>query len=832
MGISENDVLLAKSTKVVSSGSSPRSEWKSSVGSDDRRGGQPKYKQRRVLGLREYPPGCGPQIDSIPGKFEVSSVDGTDSAGLEKENSDVGGIGTMRDQSHYPPGYGPQFEVSSVNEEDSAGLEKENSDVDGIGATRIQSHHVLDVKYPPKRRVAGVRDFPPNCGRNAKPLISKGEEQEKEPMMNAEFGSGVPERRSCKVAARKNVVKISLRNYGGLKVDAEKGAALDLESSSSCSLTKGTVASVSKKVPVNGSERSNNRSDVSVREQRKPLAKNKATSTTARYNFVPTGKTDESVNQGAEWNGLGGDKCNDSLAARRRIDSSMNLVPSGPSSSIGFDIERKKVRELLREFHKICRKSEHIRRVDCFAAGELKKRNMCLNEGESIVGAFPGVEVGDEFLYRLEFHIIGFHRPPVNGIDFVKQGNITIAVSVVASGGYDDDLDDSDFLEYTGQGGRPTRTKEAEDQKLEAGNLALKNSIEAKNPVRVIRGDEKMSADVKGRVYVYDGLYTVERYWQEQGPNGKLVFKFHMVRIPGQPELAWKQVRRSKKAKVREGLCMTDISQGKEVTPICVVNTVDDEKPLPFKYITRMIYPDHPAPSNGCGCRNGCSSGGCSCIAKNGGEFPYNRSGALIEVKDLVYECGPSCKCPPSCYNRVSQKGIKLQLEVFKTSSRGWGVRSLNSIPSGSFICEYIGELLEDNEAERRKNDEYLFDIGRRRDNGEGDGDLLASFPDAHSSHHQAVEESNFTIDAAEFGNIGRFINHSCSPNLYAQNVLYDHGNPKIPHIMLFALENIPPLRELTYDYNYQLDQVHDSNGNIKRKICYCGSAECRGRLY
>ncbi|CAI0534392.1 unnamed protein product [Linum tenue] len=83
-------------------------------------------------------------------------------------------------------------------------------------------------------------------------------------------------------------------------------------------------------------------------------------------------------------------------------------------------------------------------------------------------------------------------------------------------------------------------------------------------------------------------------------------------------------------------------------------------------------------------------------------------------------------------------------------------------------------KLEKDNEAERKAlMIEYLFDIG------------------GHSDEEDA-QDSNFTIDAAEFGNVGRFINHSCSPNLYAQNVLYDHGNRKIPHIMFFAAENIP----------------------------------------
>ncbi|CAN8255268.1 unnamed protein product [Cochlearia groenlandica] len=44
---------------------------------------------------------------------------------------------------------------------------------------------------------------------------------------------------------------------------------------------------------------------------------------------------------------------------------------------------------------------------------------------------------------------------------------------------------------------------------------------------------------------------------------------------------------------------------------------------------------------------------------------------------------------------------------------------------------------------------------------------------------------------------------------------------------MFFAQEDIAPL-EVTYDYNYVIDQVHDAEGNIKKK-CHCGSLECIG---
>jgi hypothetical protein len=66
----------------------------------------------------------------------------------------------------------------------------------------------------------------------------------------------------------------------------------------------------------------------------------------------------------------------------------------------------------------------------------------------------------------------------------MKHGGEILAISVVSSGGYDDDLDNSDSLTYIGQGGNVMNTdKEPEDQKLEWGNLALKNSMHKKNPV-------------------------------------------------------------------------------------------------------------------------------------------------------------------------------------------------------------------------------------------------------------------------------------------------------------------------------------------------------------
>ncbi|XP_051186903.1 uncharacterized protein [Lolium perenne] len=284
--------------------------------------------------------------------------------------------------------------------------------------------------------------------------------------------------------------------------------------------------------------------------------------------------------------------------------------------------------------------------------------------------------------------------------------------------------------------------------------------------------------------------------------------------------------RRNKYLTVREGLCLPDISEGKESIPICVINTIDDMQPMPFKYITKVIYPPsyEKTPPKGCNCTNGCSdSSECACAVKNEGEIPFNLNSAIVYTKPVIYECGPSCRCPPTCHNRVSQHGPKIRLEIFKTGKTGWGVRSPSFISSGSFICEYVGEVLQETEAERTENDEYLFDIGRDSDDEE---------EGSQSSTSDIMNKDvGYTIDAAKCGNVGRFINHSCSPNLHAQDVLWDHDDTRVPHVMLFAEKNIRPLQELTYDYNYNIGQVRQ-NGKEKIKDCFCGSSKCRLRLY
>ncbi|KAJ0047626.1 hypothetical protein Pint_15767 [Pistacia integerrima] len=831
--------------------------------------------RRRVSAIRDFPPFCGPNAPRL-GKEEFSEMFASLKS-LDEENS-VTEERSLRVTM--------ETDVKQM-EEDGNQLIEEDPDYSLVESNLAIVHGLMASPNCPWRQGKGA--FKCNhADVTSESAVVTGESKSKKhdmlPVRKSTFKrkneaesldeeNFVTEERSLRLNVETDVKQMEEDGNQLIEEDPDYSLVASnlvivhgLMASSNCPWRQGKGAFkcnrgdvTSEKAVVTGESKSKKQDMLSVCKsifKRKNKAKS-SRRLLSKKNLSPAGEADRAMVPLAIWDEedslLNGEENKKFQVDQRSLTFDVNLLPSCPSSSMGKgaynDVTgaRNKVRETLRLFQAVCRKllqeeeakangQNNRKRIDYLAARILKTKGKYVNEGSKIIGSVPGVEVGDEFHYRIELNIIGLHRPIQGGIDYVKHKGKHLATSIVASGGYDDDLDNSDVLTYTGQGGNVINGgREPEDQKLERGNLALLTSKHEQNPVRVIRGETRASDSV--RTYIYDGLYLVEKSWQDLGPHGKLVFKFRLARIPGQPELAWKVVKKCKKFKVREGVSVTDISQGQELIPICAVNTIDEEKPPPFTYTTQMIYPDwcHPVPSKGCDCTTICSdSGKCSCAAKNGGEIPYNHNGAIVEVKPLVYECGPACKCPPSCYNRVSQKGIKFQLEVFKTESRGWGVRSLNSISSGSFICEYVGELLEEKEAEKRTgNDEYLFDIGNNNNESSLWDGLSTLIPDTQStSCCEVVEGGGFTIDAAQYGNVGRFINHSCSPNLYAQNVLYDHEDKRMPHIMLFAAENIPPLQELTYHYNYVIDQVHDSDGNIKKKSCYCGSSECTGRLY
>ncbi|XP_044354341.1 histone-lysine N-methyltransferase, H3 lysine-9 specific SUVH5-like [Triticum aestivum] len=428
-----------------------------------------------------------------------------------------------------------------------------------------------------------------------------------------------------------------------------------------------------------------------------------------------------------------------------------------------------------------------------------------------------------------ELFLVGLHRSQQSRVDYINRngGTTCLAVSIVSYAQQSVQNNNLDFLLHVGSVAATT------GQKMEGTDLALKQSMDTKTHVRVIyrfviTGREELT------YYVYGGLYLVEKFCKEKLREDKHISTFHLTRLSGQPRINIQQLVEKRMAEPSNGTFTVDISAGLEKIPISAINSISNEAPAPFFYISHIQYLGKYQldPPSGCDCVGPCSdSQKCACVMKNGGKIPFRKTGGLLEEKPLIYECGPSCKCPPTCRNRVGQHGIAFRLQVFKTASMGWGVRSLDFIPTGRFVCEYIGELLDNEDAQERDNDEYLFLIGNNYYDVSRWANLQKTIPSLRNGPGEE-EENFFAVDALKCGNLARFINHSCTPNLFTQNVLYDHDNKGMPHIMLFACEDIQPLEPLSYDYNYTIDGVHDSEGNIKKKRCLCGSVECTGWLY
>ncbi|KAL6610041.1 hypothetical protein ACP70R_040010 [Stipagrostis hirtigluma subsp. patula] len=498
------------------------------------------------------------------------------------------------------------------------------------------------------------------------------------------------------------------------------------------------------------------------------------------------------------------------------------------------------------------------KRPDLKALTKMQESGMVLYR-EKRIGHLPGIDVGDQFSSRAEMVALGIHSHWMKGIDYM-------GAKYRDQGIYEDDFDKANEIVYTGEGGNNWlgNRQQKTEQILVRGNLALKNSKDNGNPIRVIRGHIEKSS-YTGKVYTYDGLYKVVDYMPQKGVRGHLVFQYRLKRLEGQPPLTTSQVRFMRgdvPMPISElpGLVCEDISNGQENFPIPATNIVDNP-PVPpsgFVYSKSLQIPEDikiPVDTSiGCNCSGDCSSSKhCLCAKRNGSDLPYvstqRRSagcngskdycvGRLVEPKAVVFECGANCSCNSSCVNRTSQQGLKYRLEVFKTETKGWGVRTWDTILPGALICEYTGVLRRTVEVEGLMENNYIFDIDclqtinglDGREQRAGSEMHMASLRSEHDL--EASLSAEYCIDAGYMGNIARFINHSCQPNLFIQCVLSSHSDIKLAKIMLFAADTIPPLQELSYDYGYRLDSVTGADGNIVKLACHCGAPNCRKRLY
>ncbi|XP_006868742.1 PREDICTED: histone-lysine N-methyltransferase SETMAR [Chrysochloris asiatica] len=270
-----------------------------------------------------------------------------------------------------------------------------------------------------------------------------------------------------------------------------------------------------------------------------------------------------------------------------------------------------------------------------------------------------------------------------------------------------------------------------------------------------------------------------------------------------------------------------DVACGLENLPVS--SWPPEVEPAPFQYTpdhvlgpgadidpTEITFP-------GCTClQTPCVPGTCSCLRH---EENYDSHSCLRDVgsegkyAQPVFECNALCQCSDRCKNRVVQRGLQFHLQVFKTDKKGWGLRTLEFIPKGSFVCEYAGEVLGFREVQRRIQSQTVHDSNY----------IIAIREHIHNG--QVMETF---VDPTHIGNIGRYLNHSCEPNLWMIPVRI---HSMVPKLALFAAKDILPQAELSYDYSGRfLNQMDSDDGERLehgklRKPCYCGARSCAAFL-
>ncbi|XP_076021920.1 histone-lysine N-methyltransferase SETDB2 isoform X2 [Genypterus blacodes] len=88
--------------------------------------------------------------------------------------------------------------------------------------------------------------------------------------------------------------------------------------------------------------------------------------------------------------------------------------------------------------------------------------------------------------------------------------------------------------------------------------------------------------------------------------------------------------------------------------------------------------------------------------------------------------------------------------------------------------------------------------------------------------------EDVYLLDAGREGNVGRFINHNCQPNLFVQNVFTDCHDSRFPLIAFFTNRVVKAGAELTWDYSSHTGSTLQQKQEVP---CLCGSDSCRSHF-
>ena len=182
-----------------------------------------------------------------------------------------------------------------------------------------------------------------------------------------------------------------------------------------------------------------------------------------------------------------------------------------------------------------------------------------------------------------------------------------------------------------------------------------------------------------------------------------------------------------------------------------------------------------------------------------------NGRSTTVTPKGRPQASAPTRSKAPSALDRASAASTLAapggrRIQVRRSGVHGKGVFAAAALRKGEVLIEYIGELIDWDEALRR----HPHDPAQ---------------PDHTFYFH--IEDGR-VIDANVGGNASRWINHSCDPNCEADEV---NGR-----VFIKALRPIKAGEELSYHYGLTIDERYTPA--LKKKFaCHCGAKACRGTM-
>jgi len=150
--------------------------------------------------------------------------------------------------------------------------------------------------------------------------------------------------------------------------------------------------------------------------------------------------------------------------------------------------------------------------------------------------------------------------------------------------------------------------------------------------------------------------------------------------------------------------------------------------------------------------------------------------------------------------SRISKSSARRRTRVGESGVHGKGVYAVRPIKAGDTVLEYRGEIITWRKALAR----HPHDLSRPN----------------HTFYFHL--DDGHVIDAKFGGNTAKWINHSCEPNLEANQDGY--------RVFLTALRDIDPGEELFYDYSLIIDGRKTAKVK-KEHACLCGAPTCRGTM-